>query len=85
MKNKTLVNFWTLLIGTHLNNEYSIECDHALDMDIHPIDKDTCIVVDTEVGTITIYNRSGTEISGAEMEAPENSETWRLLSDIESW
>ena len=87
MKNKILVNYWTLLIGVHLQKEYYIDNDHALDLTLYPIDKDTCISINHEIDAITIYTKIPDGISGEQVchDEGDDSKMWKLMTDSKSW
>jgi hypothetical protein len=53
---KILKQYWMLKIGNYLVEEYEMDMDAVLDLDIRPLDKSTCIVINKEIGTISIWD-----------------------------
>lgn len=64
---KLLKQYWMLKIGDYLVREYEMDMDAVLDLDIRPLDKQTCIVINKEIGTISIWDETSGKVDYQEI------------------
>lgn len=78
-----LKKLWAIRIANYFEAEFDMDRDVVLDLEIQPVDKTTCIVINSEIDSILVFEMSGTKTVVAEnLEGDEegSSELYQILT-----